>query len=704
MANNANILPNYSMKGNIATHNLSQDDIYMFNKATGGDIDNTWKNNNKYYYYNLDPSGGGGRNLYKVYNNMLGDGSGGTNRKFSDIDDAIENAACGNWDNSDGICNGEYNPKLALGRLYENRNRLNDPSNNNVTTSLAKFVNSSGHSKDDAINYLISRFVMEKSRFYDTTPAKNDNSQYTGPRGWISTANILAGGGGGNVAKIFVYIVYGITIYLLLVGVKSINVGALNKLGVTKRTPASSSLIGSTVDNVYYIYTHTFKEGKNAIVFILVMFIIFILSGFVFSDKSDFYILSAPSKNFLTEPCESTARAQSATTGITPTICVTIMIIVCLCLKDYFVSWPSIHSGSLSVPLLGYYLSFICLVIILFFYCFDPIKEKQDNKYLVSYNIQDANANFFLPYIFTNSRKINYTFYILLFSVVCIATIISICLSLFNQANSKGIYGYLHPFLSLRSSVVTVLTLLVLWNVPFILVIYPLIILIQRLLVGNLIAPIVLQKLYGENANNKSSEATVLFESLVGWDLLAWPLFKIADIVQAAISGNEKGSDLDALSKKNSASNLNVFSSFQKEIGFNNIIKILLFASPVSFANIINNWTWGNYLKYLIVFLIGIAIFLFGLYIVSFLFIWLGDKNKYFEDKFAIDLTKHQDYGAILYKSFNPTNRGILLWIFMLFWIIPFYRTFNLGNPLKIVITSGIVVVAILIYVGIVKS
>ena len=113
MANAANILPNYSMKENLATLSINPSK-YVLNEATGGtgstdDIFNkTWANNNKYYYYNLDPNldtSGNKNNKISdvVFKQNLLDVSGTI---LSNIDDAIENAACGNWNNTNGICNG----------------------------------------------------------------------------------------------------------------------------------------------------------------------------------------------------------------------------------------------------------------------------------------------------------------------------------------------------------------------------------------------------------------------------------------------------------------------------------------------------------------------------------------------------------------------------------------------------------------------
>ena len=206
---------------------------------------------------------------------------------------------------------------------------------------------------------------------------------------------------------------------------------------------------------------------------------------------------------------------------------------------------------------------------------------------------------------------------------------------------------------------------------------------IQRLIIGNFIAPIVLDKVFQNSKSTNKGTESFIFETLVGWDLLGWPLFKIADVIESQISGSK---DLEELANKNSSSNLNVFTSFKKELGFNSILKIIMFASPISLAQLFNKSS-HKYEKFF-PFLLSIVILIGTLYLISYIFIWSGEgAKKYFDNKYVY-----------LISLFNITyKRNIVLIIFLILWGYVFMKNLNYDKW----ITAIILGLSLLSYAGI---
>ena len=692
MANNENILPNSSMNSNDVTNLSDKTDTILKQVNSDANINN----GSKHYYYNLDTTN---NNIDSRLKNVFSYSTNVLNKEGQNIsihlDDAIENAACGNWDTNNGICSGVF--KDPSGNYnYINTNGLQDPSNNSVKLSLDKFINSDDNyfsstfgegtvkkgTFNRAINYLISKIIVDKARYYNTSVSNNNNNKYSGFDGFSQTYYLMSNQG--QVAKIFCIIVYIVTIYLLIIGFKSISVSNTNNIG-TKKKQFNENIQSAFSSNITYIFTSTFSDKKSFFIFIITLFLVFSIGGYVFSKKLTFYILSDKEesyfnhrKNFLTNPC---VNQKDSNSPLNQTIFFIIIILLSLLLQNYSSNFVIKFTKNFDISLLFfyvlYYVSFISLVIVFFKFSIIP-KTNDDTDFIMSYQVENENENstlgtklknFFLPYKFGHGEQINLPFYGSLFIIILITTIASIIISLFNSNNNNPYFKLLFPFLSLRSSIVTVLSLIILYKIPYVFIIYPLIIMIQRLIIGNFIAPIVLDKVFNiktdstSKSNNKATESFI-FETLVGWDLLGWPLFKVADVIESQISGSK---DLEELANKNSSSNLNVFTSFKKELGFNSILKIIMFASPISLAQLFNKST-NKLLKIILWSPISCGILIGTLYLISYIFIWSGEgAKKYFDNKYVY-----------LISLFNITyKRNIVLLIFLLLWGFVFMKNLN---------------------------
>ena len=706
MANNENILPNSSMNSNDVTNLSDKTDTILKQLNSDANINN----GSKHYYYNLDTTNNiidsRLQNVFSYSKNVL-DKSG--NKNISNyLDDAIENAACGNWESNNGICSGVFkDPSGNYNYNYINTNGLHDPSSNYVKLSLDNFINSDDNilpsepkvnrsTFNRAINYLISKIIVDKARYYNTSVSNNNNNKYSGFDGFSQTYYLMSNQG--QVAKIFCIIVYIVTIYLLIIGFKSISVSNTNNIG-TKKKQFNENIQSAFSSNITYIFSSTFSDKKSFFIFIITLFLVFSIGGYVFSKKSTFYILSDKEesyfnhrKNFLTNPC---VNEKDSNSPLNQTIFFIIIILISLLLQNYSSNFVIKFTKNFDISLLFfyvlYYISFISLVIVFFKFSIIP-KTNDDTDFIMSYQVENENENstlgtklknFFLPYKFGHGEQINLPFYGSLFIIILITTIASIIISLFNSNNNNPYFKLLFPFLSLRSSIVTVLSLIILYKIPYVFIIYPLIIMIQRLVIGNFIAPIVLDKVFQNSKSTNKGTESFIFETLVGWDLLGWPLFKIADVIESQISGSK---DLEELANKNSSSNLNVFTSFKKELGFNSILKIIMFASPISLAQLFNKSS-HKYEKFF-PFLLSIVILIGTLYLISYIFIWSGEgAKKYFDNKYVY-----------LISLFNITyKRNIVLIIFLILWGYVFMKNLNYDKW----ITAIILGLSLLSYAGI---
>lgn len=544
------------------------------NYFTSDDTDQDFKNNkNDLIFYDVNENIKGDKENFntkvknqvfqvntKIKDSGLNPNDESNVNEYNNLENATNLAICGAWNNADeSLCVSPWGQRdgndLSLVNYAKTPNRYR--KNNrlvNVKRSFDDFFNESNNRSPELIKnirpsatvnkqmcyngmaYYLNKYLVSKSRFYNSNKSINYNQS-----GWGSVINIFNDPSIGTPVKSFVFIVLLLSFYLILRGV-------------------------STVTKSDFKFT---PNAKNMGVFAVGWIVLLAISlGPQFAQLKNYYSLFSGNYVKLNEPCKNSKESQLRDSKY---IIIFISVIL-VSIYIYIVSSNSIKNGGE----IGYIAKLLLMIgfAMLIGYSTTPnfFNQSKDDKkeFRMSYVVDGVNE---LPYENRNkASNLNIVFWSVTFIILLIASggkafTTVIAGNSKNQSegqNDSKINDFLGPWMTLRGPFVIALNLILVYLIPYYLIIYPIVCMLQRLFVGSFILPWLMKKLLGDKEKSES-EKLVLFNTFVGWDLPFWPLFKIIDVMSLYAQG--KNPD-DILKNSNNTSNYKVFSSFDDTMGF----------------------------------------------------------------------------------------------------------------------------------------
>ena len=382
--------------------------------------------------------------------------------------------------------------------------------------------------------YYLNKYLVSKSRFYNSNKSINYNQS-----GWGSVINIFNDPSIGTAVKSFVFIVLLLSFYLILRGV-------------------------STVTKSDFKFT---PNAKNMGAFAVGWIVLLAISlGPQFAQLKNYYSLFSGNYVKLNEPCKNSKESQLRDSKY---IIIFISVIL-VSIYIYIVSSNPVKNGGE----IGYIAKLLLMIgfAMLIGYSTTPnfFNQSKDDKkeFRMSYVVDGVNE---LPYENRNkASNLNAVFWGITFIILLIASVGKAFTSVITgkSSNEKSddnkINDFLGPWMTLRGPFVIALNLILVYLIPYYLIIYPIICMLQRLAIGTFILPPLINKVFKESLSSES-EKLVLFNTFVGWDLPGWPLFKIIDVISLYAQG--KNPD-DILKNSNNTSNYKVFSNFDDTVSF----------------------------------------------------------------------------------------------------------------------------------------
>ena len=492
--------------------------------------------------------------------------------------------------------------------------------------------------------YMINKYLLAKSRFYNSA-----NSTDNPKPGIEQLADLFTDSGDYKVSsfvKLLLFIVILLSIYLILRGLSTItnakSSGELNKQGYVS--------------------------------FIVVWSIIVIIS--VISKTSNiknYFTLFSSNTYKLNEPCETNIGSKVSNLKYWISIISVFILLIFLWFTNKF--W---HKSGKNSSAKGYFMNFG--IIILFSMAIAWISapnfmDSEETKFKMSYEIDGSNE---LPFNNTWSEsKINSTFWILIFMVLIIASLSGAIMKVIKKdAKLPPIF---EPWLRLRGLFFIAFNLLLIYYVPYYLIFYPIVCMLQRLLMGSLILPRLLERIPGIVGNGKSfskmdpSEKLVLFNAFVGWDLPGWSFVKIIDVLEKILTGKDPSAMMKGEQSEQNTANINVFTEFGESSYLSPLFGFFYTLWPPIFYKLFksylsSNGKSGKDLG------IGILALLLGLFIsvwlTSIIFTYLGSKELEF------------GYPIPAKSKSKKWAWGIYATLYIITFILLLLRFFNIDTPM----------------------
>jgi hypothetical protein len=479
--------------------------------------------------------------------------------EYNYIENAINLATCGAWENTDeSLCVAPWGSKTDTPYLV---NFSKTPSAfrtqelmSNAKENLDKFEKSdaidltdnnspSGEtvSKQAYYNgmfYMINKYLLAKSRFYNSA-----NKTSSSKPGFEQLIDIFTGNSDYNVnsfVKLFLFVVIILSIYLILRGLSTIT--SIKSKGEV--------------------------NSKSLILFGVIWFIIIYIS--VLSKTSsikNYYTLFTGQSYKLNEPCEN--AKQTKVSKIKYVVAVISVLVIMA-----FIKFSEFLMGENSNAF-KYGINFALIIgfsIFIAFVSSPTFGNKSSNEFKMSYGVDNINE---LPFHNTYEESwYNGKFWIIIFIILIIVSLAKSIMGILNKNKSNNINSksseFTEPWLRLRGLFIIGFNLLLIYYVPFYLVMYPIICMLQRMAMGSLILPAILDKFkFGNKSfeNMDSSQKLVLFNTFVGWDLPGWSIFKFLDVIEKVVTGGNPQDMLkaDEGGNQQNTSNINVFTEFGKK-------------------------------------------------------------------------------------------------------------------------------------------
>ena len=557
-------------------------------------------------------------NVFKINNKIdeigLDPNDDSNTSEYNYLENAINLASCGAWESSDeSLCVAPWGDKPTQSDEPYLVNFAKTPSKFrtsadmvDVITNLDKFkqnnstnITGSEYNSDqeyyNGMFYMINKYLLAKSRFYNSA-----NKTSSSKPGLEQLIDIFTGNSDYNVGstvKIFLFIVVLLSIYLILRGLSTIT--SIKSTG--------------TVGGIGLI---VFIAGWLGIIF-----------GTVLSktDKiKNYYTLFTGKTYKLNEPCENSRKSTLSNVKYYISAFSVFAIIGFIKLVE------KLDSKNSSAIIYGF--NFLLIIAFSFFIAFvssPTFLNKSSDEFKMSYGIDNVNE---LPYQNTKTNSwFNITFWLVIFILLLVLSF-SQSIKRFldkgsgtkNTNNSKKIVDdIIQPWLRLRGLFIIAFNLLLIYYIPFYLIMYPIICMLQRLAMGSVVLPALLNRIPGLAGNGKSfenmdsAEKLVLFNSFVGWDLPGWSLFKLLDVLEKVFTD---GADMDKLMKSDQSeqntANINVFTEFGKQNYISPLFGVFYSLFPPMFYklwkkslnNTGNKLNFVNFLKLLFFCLVGFAI------------------------------------------------------------------------------------------------
>ena len=480
--------------------------------------------------------------------------------EYNHLENAINLAMCGAWNGGDtSLCVSPWGKKDGKNLSLVNYAKTpsiyrNDGDIKDVENSFNKFIDD--NTRHDIINttdisgdvskikcyngmaYYLNKYLVSKSRFYNSNKSINYNQS-----GWGSVINIFNDPSIGTAVKSFVFIVLLLSFYLILRGV-------------------------STVTKSDFKFT---PNTKNMGGFALSWIVLLAISlGPQFDQLKNYYSLFSGNYVKLNEPCKNSKDSQLRDSKYI----VIFISVILVSIYIYIVSSSHVGNGSQ----IGYIAKLLLMIgfAMLIGYSTTPnfFNQSKDDKkeFRMSYVVDGVNE---LPYQNRiKASNINLVFWCIIFFILIVASLGKAFTTVITGKNSdgqkqvqkdNGIDDFLGPWMTLRGPFVIAFNLVLAYIIPYYLIIYPIVCMLQRLFVGSTILPYLMNKVFNKSNPPNESEKLVLFNTFVGWDLPGWPFFKIIDVLSLYINGKDPDK---ILKSTNNTSNYKVFSSFDDTMGF----------------------------------------------------------------------------------------------------------------------------------------
>lgn len=584
----------------------------------------------------------------KIQNSSLDPNDPDNKNNYNHLENAINLASCGAWnDRKESLCvnpwgNNKKDYNLVNFSKTPNDYRDKDvlksvkvsldefAGTTNTTTSIDKdtddplLLKVDGASTNTTVSkqeyyngmaYMINKYLLCKSRFYNS-----NNALSYGTHGFDTVINLFKDNNINSGVKLLFFVILLLSLYLILKGLGAI-----------------------TFSN-----TENFKlNGKNGAIFS------FLWIGIMFAtvipqlkNLKNYYSLYSGNNIKLNESCKNPISDQVKKTKY---IFIFISVFLALIYLYFMNKFSESKSG------LNYFGKFLFLFgfSILICYTSTPqLFEKEDKKnskeFRISYLEDKLNE---LPY--QNKDKtniINISYWIGIFIILLIVSIYKAVVTVFTRNKEKNkasgekmsfVEDIAGPWLLLRGPFIIAFNIILIYLIPYYIILYPIICMLQRMFVGSFILPHVLKNIPGIELKDEATKLS-LFNSFVGWDLPGWSFFKIADVLKEILG---EGGDVEKILKDkiSNTSNYKVFSEFDESFSFVKPIGALfLTLFPGRFlrfacgSDLSNNYSSG-YKFVLFLFGLLISIWLFkiiityfaeGVFDLSYIFVNKDDKTQ----------------------------------------------------------------------------
>ena len=574
-ASKSNILPRV---GESSTNATSGGDTSIF--ATDDTDQKFSHNKNDLIFYDVntknDLTDDVNNEVFKINNRInnfspkLDPNNNSNTNDYNYLENAINLATCGAWeDSAKSLCVAPWGKKTDTPYLvnFSKTPEAYRTAGDMTTTieNLDKFQDSTEAQKlttgdydtetvpkqayYNGMFYMINKYLLAKSRFYNSA-----NKTSSSKSGLEQLIDIFTGNSEYKVSsfvKLFLFIVVILSIYLILRGLSTIT--SIKSKGET----TSKSLISFGVIWIIIIYISVLSKT---------------------SEIKNYYTLFTGQSYKLNEPCENAKQTKVSKIKY---IIAGISVLVIM----GFIKFSEYLMGENSNAL-KFGINFALIIVFSIFIAFvssPTFLNKSSNEFKMSYGVDNVNE---LPYHNTYEESwLNGKFWIIIFLLLLVVSFSNSIMGIINKNknNANSSNGFSQPWLRLRGLFVIGFNLLLIYYVPFYLVMYPIICMLQRMAMGSLVLPAVLNKIpgLGKMNNMDESEKLILFNTFVGWDLPGWSLFKIADVLEKVITGGDPMSMLKKDDKNHqNTSNINVFTEFGKQNYVTSIFAILYSLFP----------------------------------------------------------------------------------------------------------------------------
>lgn len=470
--------------------------------------------------------------------------------EYNHLENAINLAMCGAWeDSNDSLCRSPWGSKTSSDDNIINYSKVPDVFRNStdisdVVSSLDNFSsdnNGAGNNlttstttvsgtvdKQQYYNgmfYMINKYLLAKSRFYNSA-----NTTSSWKPGVEQLIELFTSSSTSSGTKICLFVVLLLSLYLIFKGLSTIT------NTVRKEKLTNKSLVG----------------------FVVVWIVVVIVTVLTkYTNIKNYYSLFTGDSVKLNEPCKNSVGDKLSKIKFFMSIASVILLIGYLKFDEYLRKKNS-NKG-------GYYIfGFIMLIgfssLISWFTTPSLFNTNYTSQFKMSYDVDDINE---LPFRNTSSEStINVWFWVVIFIILILVSLGGALSKLFK----KDVSQYIEPWLRLRGMFIIAFNLILIYYIPYYLLAYPIVCMIQRLSIGSFILPGLLNKIPNiKYETMPSSQKLVLFNLFVGWDLPGWSFIKIIDVLEKLITGKVNFDEmLSPEANGQNTANINVFTEFSK--------------------------------------------------------------------------------------------------------------------------------------------